>query len=179
MEALWDSALVLRLEQNGLGLLYGVATDDSYDCYQRGPGKTNPGRGGLVVHAESLESDDIVRAMKAGDFYASSGVTLASIQNTSDTLVVAIAPKEDVVYIKHFIGTLRGHGEDEIGAVLGATTHNRWSIPLPEASSMCALKLRGPSSTRIPTPKATGKRHGGNRYSLARTRFGPPYVLPK
>ncbi|MFT5081042.1 MAG: hypothetical protein ACI84E_001700 [Planctomycetota bacterium] len=124
MEALWDSALVTRLEQNGLGLLYGVATDDSHDYYSWGPGKTNPGRGWVVVHAESLESDDIVRAMKAGDFYASSGVTLTSIESTSSALSIAIEPRADVEYTTQFIGTLRGHGEHEIGVVLEQTTHN-------------------------------------------------------
>ncbi|MDG1500429.1 MAG: histidinol-phosphatase [Planctomycetota bacterium] len=124
MESMWDLALVTRLEHNGLGLLYGVATDDSHDYYSWGPGKTNPGRGWVVVYAESLESDDIVRAMKAGDFYASSGVTLSSIEKSASSLSVAIEPIEDVVYTTQFIGTLGGHGEHEIGVVLAETKSN-------------------------------------------------------
>lgn len=124
MEALWDLALVTRLEQNGLGLLYGVATDDSHDYYNWGPGKTNPGRGWIVVHAKSLEANDIVRALKAGDFYASSGVTLTAIKSTNSSLSVAIEAQEDVVYTTQFIGTLRGHGENDIGVVLAETASN-------------------------------------------------------
>ena len=124
MEALWDSALVTRLEENGLGLLYGVATDDSHDYYSWGPGKTNPGRGWIVVHAKSLEANDIVRALKAGDFYASSGVTLTAIKSNKRSLSVAIDATEDVVYTTQFIGTLRGHGENDIGVVLAETVSN-------------------------------------------------------
>jgi hypothetical protein len=124
MEALWDSALVTRLESNGLGLLYGVATDDSHDYYNWGPGKTNPGRGWIVVQAESLDANDIVSALKSGDFYASSGVTLTAVENTNKSLSVAIDAQKDAVYTTQFIGTLRVHGEDEIGVVLAETTSN-------------------------------------------------------
>jgi hypothetical protein len=154
MEALWDSALVTRLEQNGLGLLYGVATDDSHDYYSWGPGRTNPGRGWIVVHAESLDSDDIVRALKAGDFYASSGVTLTGIKNTSSSMSVTIDARKGAVYTTQFIGTLRGHGGDEVGVVLAETKSN----PAAYAFTGEELYVRAQvvSSEDHPNPYAKG-----------------------
>jgi hypothetical protein len=126
MEDLWDLALVERLEVNGLGLLYGVATDDSHDYYAWGLGKTNPGRGWVMVLSESLDANDIVRAMKAGDFYASTGVVLSSIQRSQQSIRVHIDAQPGVVYRTQFIGTRHGHGHghDAIGEVLAETTAN-------------------------------------------------------
>ncbi|MFT7487181.1 MAG: hypothetical protein ACI9F9_003040 [Candidatus Paceibacteria bacterium] len=118
MEALWDSALTTRLEENGLGLLYGVATDDSHEYYSWGVGKTNPGRGWVMVLADSLEPNEIVRAMKAGDFYASTGVVLAELHVTKESMRIRIEPAKGAIHTTQFIGTLRGHGPQDVGVVL-------------------------------------------------------------
>ncbi len=54
--------------------IYGFATDDSHD-YPR-----HAGVGWLMVQSDSRAADDIVAAMRAGRFYASTGVTVDAIE---------------------------------------------------------------------------------------------------
>ncbi len=131
MEQLWDRALTLRLTELDLGLLFGVATDDSHEYYRYGVGLTNPGRGWVMVWAESLDADQIVSAMRRGDFYASSGVTLKSTSASPTELEIEIEGEQGVSYVTRFIGTRRsGDGPGEVGEVLaevkGATAAYRF-----------------------------------------------------
>lgn len=125
MEALWDQALTYRLTdpEHNLGLLYGVATDDSHDYYNWGLGKTNPGRGWVMVQAPTLNANAIIEAMRAGQFYASSGVTLLQINTDSRSYTIEINPEPETTYTTQFIGT-RTDNPDDIGIVLYETTAN-------------------------------------------------------
>lgn len=78
-ERIWDILLAIRLGKLGLPVVYGVATDDSHAYHEFAIGKTNPGRGWVMVKTQYLTPEAIVRAMKAGDFYFSSGVSFDSI----------------------------------------------------------------------------------------------------
>lgn len=154
LEVMWDVALTMRLEELGLGLLYGVATDDSHDYYNWGVGKTNPGRGWVVVRAESLEADAIVRAMKAGDFYASTGVELEDFVHGRDSLTVKIAAKPGVTYSTQFIGTRRDRIEGEIGVVLAEATENPAVYAFDGGELYVRAKVT--SSEDHPNPYAAG-----------------------
>ena len=46
--------------------------------------------------------------MEDGDFYASSGVTLADVRRAPGRLAVEIQPEAGVTYVTKFIGTRRG-----------------------------------------------------------------------
>lgn len=107
-EEMWDRALTWRLTETDLGLLYGLATDDSHEYFQWGVGHTNPGRGWVMVRAGRLEPDEIVAAMRRGDFYASSGVELSSIEHNSRGLRVRIAAQLGATYTTRFVGTRSG-----------------------------------------------------------------------
>jgi hypothetical protein len=72
-EKLWDIALALRLGKFKMPLLYGLGTDDAHAYHIWGLGKTNPGRGWIMVRAPHLSAEAIIKAIEAGDFYASSG----------------------------------------------------------------------------------------------------------
>ena len=124
MDQLWDRALTLRLTELDLGLLYGLATDDSH--HYHGKQKTAvPGRGFVMVRAESLSEDLIVRAMKRGDFYASTGVVLADFSSDGATYRIDLAPREGEQLTVRFVGTRGGdHGDQTVGAVLMETTEN-------------------------------------------------------
>ena len=123
-EAIWDAILARRLGDSGGDVLYGLATDDAHN-YHKGQAIANPGRGWIMVRAESLAGDAIVRAMQAGDFYASSGVTLEDVVSDGKSLAVRIAAAPGVTYTTRFIGSRpKGHP----GAVLqesegGAATY--------------------------------------------------------
>jgi hypothetical protein len=117
-DRMWDLALAGRLRR-GDGILYGVGTDDTHDYHMTGSGGAQPGRGWVVVQADSLSTETLIRAMLAGRFYASSGVELASIEAEDDALAIAIEPEEGVTYVTQFIGTRRdAESPGDVGVIL-------------------------------------------------------------
>ncbi len=72
-EQLWDDLLTQGMT------IYGVSSDDAHHFGQWNPGKSNPGRGCVMVRTKELTSDTITEAMTRGDFYASSGVMLKKV----------------------------------------------------------------------------------------------------
>ncbi len=108
MDAMWDALLAFRLTELKLDAVFGVGTDDSHHYHNIGLGKSNTGRGWVMVRARHLTAESIVRAMEAGDFYASSGVTLSEVQRGPDRLAIAIQAEPGVTYTTQFLGTRRG-----------------------------------------------------------------------
>lgn len=109
MDAMWDAILAVRLSELGLEPMFGIGTDDSHNYHTIGLGKSNAGRGWVMVRARHLTAESIVLAMEAGDFYASSGVTLDDVKREGRTLSVAIKAEPGVTYRTQFIGTRRGY----------------------------------------------------------------------
>lgn len=108
IDKVWDISLAHRLTDLKVGVLYGVGTDDSHNYHQIALGKSNSGRGWIMVRAKELTPDSLIAAMEAGDFYASSGVTLKDVQRTGDQLSIEIAAESGIEYTIEFIGTKRG-----------------------------------------------------------------------
>lgn len=101
-EARWDSLL-----SRGK-LLYGVADDDSHSFRPEDAEEMDlarPGRGWIWVWADTLTPQAIVRALRRGEFYASTGVTLRRIELTGGVLRIEIVPAGDRWYRTEFIGT--------------------------------------------------------------------------
>ncbi len=102
----WDIINTWRLARLHLPVMYGLATDDAHDYFQtvlhRG---SQPGRGWVMVLADTLKPEALVKALEAGRFYSSSGVTLNAIQHTSAGLKVSVAAVPDFSYRIDFIGT--------------------------------------------------------------------------
>lgn len=109
VEQIWDIANTLRIAKLHAPPLFGLGTDDSH--YYNGKPGSHPGRGWIMVHATKLEPDTLIKAIKAGDFYASSGVTLRSVtfDEAKKTLRVEIEPEPGVEYSTQFIGTKIGY----------------------------------------------------------------------
>ncbi|MCI0334107.1 MAG: hypothetical protein L0228_12890 [Planctomycetes bacterium] len=109
VEQIYDIANTIRIGQLGAPPLFCVATDDSH--HYDGQQPVRPGRGWIMVRAAELEPDTIVRAIKAGDFYASTGVTLRDVRYDTDKkrLRLEIEPDEGVEYTTQFIGTKLGY----------------------------------------------------------------------
>ncbi len=129
-EQMWDAALTARLTAGG-EVLYGLAVDDAHNYHQHDTTQSNPGRGWVMVRAPALTAEALITAMERGDFYATTGVTLADIQVEDSNLRIDIQPEEGVNYQTHFIGTRRVDGQDsgqaaeKVGGVLaevGGTT---------------------------------------------------------
>lgn len=110
IEEMWDQINELRASLN-IPLLFGIATDDSHEYH--GKKGSRPGRGWVMVKSRYLTPEHLIKAMKRGDFYASSGVTLQDItfKQESQTLSVKIAPVEGATYTIEFIGVPRSDAE--------------------------------------------------------------------
>ena len=109
VERLWDIVNTIRLVELASPPLFGLATDDSHD-YHGPPGDSRPGRGWVMVRAAYLTPEHVVRAIKQGDFYASSGVDLRDVAYDADrrALRVAVRPAAGATYTVQFIGSLTG-----------------------------------------------------------------------
>ncbi len=108
LERMWDIANTIRIAELKLPPLYGLATDDSHNYF--GNRGASPGRGWVMVLAKELEPETLLRAIYAGDFYASSGVELKQIDwdPESGTLRIEIEAEEGVEYTTEFVGTRQG-----------------------------------------------------------------------
>lgn len=102
----WDIINTWRLAKLDLPVMYGLATDDSHDYFGKIPtNESQPGRGWVMVLADTLKPEALVKALEAGRFYSSTGVTLEEISQTSSGLKVTVAAEPDVGYRIEFIGT--------------------------------------------------------------------------
>jgi len=106
-ERIWDIVLTLRLAKYKLPIIHGVATDDAHGYHEFGVGKVNPGRGWVMVRSQHLSAESIVRGMEAGDFYASSGVTLDDFGRKDNELSIKIRAEAGVTYKTQFVATMR------------------------------------------------------------------------
>lgn len=100
-EARWDSVL-----SRGR-LIFGVADDDSHHFKpQDGENKdqARPGRGWVMVRADTLTREAIVAALHRGDFYATTGITLREVRITSAEYALEIVLANDRRYRTEFIG---------------------------------------------------------------------------
>ena len=88
-ERMWDIINTRRLSELNMNILYGLATDDSHNYHGLAPGRSNSGRGWVMVRAAKLEPVSLISAMESGDFYSSTGVTLKELKQTKkETLLV-------------------------------------------------------------------------------------------
>lgn len=126
-ERIWDILNAVRLGKLGLPPILGVATDDAHGYHQFGLGKTNPGRGWVMVKAPYLTAEAVVRSMAAGDFYFTSGVRLTTTEAKEGVFRLSIHAEDGVTYKTEFVATMKGtplDGEprtDDQGAALPVT----------------------------------------------------------
>jgi hypothetical protein len=99
LEEVWD-----RILSSGR-LMYGVAVDDAHHFKRPGdPLASGPGRGWIYVRTDRLEPRAIVLAMESGNFYASTGVELASYETTAGSIALTIKTTTYSRYRVQFIG---------------------------------------------------------------------------
>ena len=133
-DEMWDIANTLRIAGLNAAPLYGLATDDSHD-YQGNKTRALSGRAWIMVKARHLTPESLIRAIRAGDFYATSGVLLDDVRfdPTARTVALTIRPQGTESFVTRFIGTRRGvklEGKprlDENGRVVETTLDYRSS----------------------------------------------------
>ncbi|MGV3757023.1 MAG: PHP domain-containing protein [Verrucomicrobiota bacterium] len=108
LEKVWDICLAHRLTSLKLDVLYGLGTDDSHNYQDIAVGKSNTGRGWVMVRSKELSINALIAALEAGDFYTSSGVTLKDVQRKDGELSLEVAAEPGVEYTIEFVGTKRG-----------------------------------------------------------------------
>jgi hypothetical protein len=102
-EALWDSLLTRGR------ILFAVGDDDAHSFLPRDDDAfnlTRPGRAWVMVRADTLTADAILRALRRGEFYASTGVTLSELSMDARTvhLVMATEGNDDTRFTTDFVG---------------------------------------------------------------------------
>ena len=97
-ESIWDR--VLSAGQ----VIFGVATDDAHHYSDFAHTLANPGRGWVVVRALELSAEAIVDSLAAGQFYFSTGIELARLETSDETVSLEIVQQRDYVYQTRFIG---------------------------------------------------------------------------
>lgn len=103
-ERIWDVALSLRHAAE-LPPFFAVATDDAHDYREYGDTISRPGRGWVMVRAQTLAADALVDALRDGDFYASTGVTIRRERRDERSMRIEIEPDPGATYRTQFIGT--------------------------------------------------------------------------
>jgi hypothetical protein len=164
IDRMWDICNTIRLVDLNAAPLFGMATDDSH-AYHGKPNSSRPGRGWVMVRSTHLTPEYIVKALKAGDFYSSSGVSLTDVRfeagesGSAKTLTIEIEPVAGATFTTQFIGTLKGT----------ATTSEPVAPPPPgakvEGSGEPAAKPAAdkPAEGKSPAPAKPTRR--SNKYS--------------
>jgi hypothetical protein len=98
VEEKWDYLL-----SNGMKI-YGVGSDDEHHLKRWGPDAANPGRSWIMVKADKLDKENILKSISSGDFYLSSGVELTSYEANYEGIKVAIDLKKTRQNLKHKLG---------------------------------------------------------------------------
>ena len=106
VEQIWDQINAIRCVARVRPIM-GLATDDSHE-YHGEPG-SRPGRGWVMVRSRFLTPQYIIDAIKRGEFYASSGVTLDRVEfdQESKTLRVEIDAQSAENFHTDFVATLQ------------------------------------------------------------------------
>lgn len=113
-DRIWDIILTERLAELGKPALFGLAVDDSHNYHGEPKKDSRPGRGWVMVRTAKLGANELIAAMEAGDFYASSGVTLKDVRRGQDEIAVEIEAESGVTYRTEFIGTRRGYDRKRV-----------------------------------------------------------------
>ncbi len=99
MEQVWDHLLSAGQK------VYGIAVDDAHNFQTEfSKDDSNPGRGWVVVKANSLDASEIIANLEKGWFYASTGVVLEEIKIQPKALEIRIFEDGDFKYQTEFIG---------------------------------------------------------------------------
>lgn len=120
-EKMWDMANKWRVEEE-LPLLYGTAVDDAHHFNIFETGKSNPGRGWVMVWATDLNPQSLYRAMNKGNFYASTGVIIKDFVFSKTDLRLELQGDRGFNYTIEFIGWLPGESEPKVLKTINGTS---------------------------------------------------------
>lgn len=148
VERIWDLVNAIRLSDVSVPPIMGLGSDDSHE-YHGEPG-ARPGRGWVMVRSRYLTPEHLIRAMKKGDFYASSGVTLDDVKFHEDTqtLSLVIQTQPGATYRTEFIATLKP-GEQESGEQESSEQESSEQEPREQKMSKQDLDKQAPAGDEL------------------------------
>ena len=112
-ENIWDLLLTSGK------VVYGAAVDDAHHFREFGPDKSNPGGAWVMVRARELSASNIISSLTSGDFYASTGVELGTLESAAEGITVEISPVRGETYRTAFIGQGGAELEQQSGTRAG------------------------------------------------------------
>lgn len=135
-EKIWDIANTIRIAELKQPPLFGIASDDSHNYHG---GHNSPGRGWIMVRSKRLDPPSLIAAMRAGDFYASSGVHLDKISWNHKTREISfeIQADGDSAFTAELIGTRKSYqptaneGKTGIGEVFASKKGRSITFQVP------------------------------------------------
>ncbi len=174
-ERMWDIVLAKRLGEMNRSVFYGLAVDDAHEYTVWGLGEVNPGRGWVMVKSQWLTPNKITEAIKRGDFYNSTGVTLTNLEMTPEGIELEIDAQPGVDYLVEFIGTLQDADLQGNEEVLPEHEHAETLDHLHSSGIRYSADI-GRVLTEVKGARATYKVRGDEIYVRARitsTRLHP------
>ena len=104
-EEIWDDIL------SSGKLIYGVASDDAHHFTEEfSSHRSNPGRGWIYVKSKSLTVEEIVKSMKKGDFYSSTGIELEKLEVSKSKIYLKIKKRPPNEKQKYTIKVIHDSG---------------------------------------------------------------------
>lgn len=129
VEAMWDCLLSQGLK------FYGTAVDDAHHFQgEFAPQRANPSRGWIYAHVDRLTVNDILSALRNGDFYASTGVELDELRIENTAIHITIHRADGMSYLTEYISN--------DGKVIYTTEALSSSFELPENKAYTYLRAR-------------------------------------
>lgn len=144
LEDKWDYLLSYGME------IFAVGSDDEHNMQTWGPDKANPGRSWIMVEAKELNEENILESIRAGNFYASSGVELSKYEVTDNEIIVAIDKKKTLKNLKDKLGVEHQTDDGDKGfriEVIGfggkvVQSANKESLKFPNSEINKYLRIR-------------------------------------
>lgn len=147
-DRMWDIINTWRLSKLELPVMYGLATDDCHEYHGELSVKdSQPGRGWVMVLTDTLTPEALVKALEAGQFYSSSGVTLKSVSKNDEELAVVVDGEPGVTYTIDFIGTQKGFDDSSSPATDNADEVDRLTRVYSEDVGKVLKSVSGTSGT--------------------------------
>ncbi len=144
---MWDIINTRRLTELKLPMMFGLATDDTHNHHVTDQKKSIGFRGWVMVRSKDLSAPALISAMKRGDFYASTGVTLKTLEPTGSSYRIAVEPEPGVSYTIQFIGTLKNHDPANEPIRNAAGEKLRITHRYSEDIGKVLLEVKGPGAT--------------------------------
>ena len=105
-----------------------------------------------MVNTKSLETNNIITQMEAGNFYSSSGIYLKSLASDSKGISIEIDPEPNIEYGIHFIGYKK---DDDNTKLLKSVDGSKAKYVFEEDDIFVRVKIV--STALMPNPYTAGE----------------------